>query len=141
MPISQLTERCWVLDVPKGTVISTTHQPDTADDEHWDKEQDAREAAGRLGLGVRGRQLEEPCWVIRCGGDCDVLLDEEDECYIFHSASRAEAEKAATDYGWTVTRDGEVFCDYDAPDCSAADLAVTEQIPGQLTIEEARDAR
>jgi len=33
-----------------------------------------------------------------------------------------------------VTRDGGVFCDEDAPDCPTADLAVVEQVPGQLTL-------
>lgn len=135
MPISQLTERCWVLDDPPG---SSALLPDGAGEQHWGTEREAREfaapAAAALAVTIRPRQLDQPCWVIRCGGECDVLLDEEDENYIFHCASRSEAERDAAGYGWIVTRSGEVFCVEDAPDCAVADLAVTEQVPGQLKL-------
>lgn len=133
MPISQLAEPCWVLE-PEGG-------PDGEDWQHWTSEASAREGlkdsypaedypAGTVTVLRRA----EGCWTITCDGECGEG-PEDDEYANIHCTSRTEAEQYATACDWIVTRDGEVYCEDDAPDRSTADLAVTEQIPGQLTID------
>lgn len=128
MPISQLAERCWVLR-PEPVLHDG--------DEHFSSATVARKRARESGHAGTPVWLLEPCWTVRCDGECDAEIDEHGECYTVHSATRAEAEQLAVDWGWIATRDGHVLCAEDAPDCSTADLAVTEQIPGQLTLGEA----
>lgn len=131
MPVSQGPYRCWVFDLPPGT-----------DDEglttHFASEAAARIRAASPHLFPDGpvgvKPLTAPCWTATCDGECaDEFEDDEGGN---HGASRTETEQMVTAYGWTVTRDGTVFCPDDEPDCSTADLAVTEQIPGQLILEE-----
>ena len=52
---------------------------------------------------------------VQCDGECETVLDEEDEGYIFHHDSRAEAEQTAAGYHWASDGDGRVFCEEDAP--------------------------
>src|ERR1700677_743260 len=53
--------------------------------------------------------LESCCWVIECDGECGQLIDEEDEGYIHHCESRAEAEDSMRAWKWGYV--GElVFC-------------------------------
>lgn len=129
MPISQLPERCWVL------------RPDPAlhdGDAHYGTEAEALRDAKEMDAIGTPELLPDRCWIVGCDGACEIQLDTEDEGYLYHHTTRAEAEQTVAQYGWILTRDGEAFCQDDAPDCSTADLAVIEQIPGQLTLGEGK---
>ncbi len=124
MPAKQLIDRCWVIA-----------ERDPEYDAHYKTEAAAR--------GDDGRQVKQldPCWIVTCdpGGDDEDPLEDGEYEWTLHAPSREQAEKWALDYGWIVTRDGETICPDHAPDCSGADLAVVEQIPGQITMDEEVD--
>lgn len=117
MPISQLTERCWAL---RPETVSNDQDP------HFRSKADAERRAKLENLTGAPELLPEPCWTIACDGPCDALLDEEGDGYIFHEASRASAEKLATDFGWIITEDGRAICDYDVKENPACLEAVAE---------------
>ncbi len=67
--------------------------------------------------GTKAVQTDGPCWLVRCDGDCEQAIDEEDECYIVHCESRQAAEDLAATWKWAYSADGRlVFCESDAPD-------------------------
>jgi hypothetical protein len=69
------------------------------------------------------------CWVAQCDGECEMVLDEEDECCVFHHGSAAEAAKTVASYGWVYSADGRfVFCEEDAPE----DAAPPSPTPAEL---------
>jgi hypothetical protein len=74
-----------------------------------------------------------------CGTD---LEDADGRWARQHFALRSEAETEVREAGWIVTTDGTVLCDGCAPDCESADVAVSQQVPGQgdLLSEEADHA-
>jgi len=105
MTIYQLPHRCWEL------------QPPTDDERspHY--------------------ELDAPCWVVRCDGECEMVLDTEDEGYIFHHDSRADAERTAAGYHWASGDDGRVFCEEDAPaDAVAVPSPAELEAAGQLVL-------
>ncbi len=108
MTIHQLKDPCWVLRHPNG------------DTEHY---------AGRAPAEAEVFRLREDdpdpdvtiihrttrCWVVECDGECETVLDTEDEGYVFHHDSRAEAEHTVVGYDWALDDDGRVFCEEDRP--------------------------
>jgi len=75
--------------------------------------------------------------VVQCDGECEYVIDEEDEGYTVHHKSRTEAEETVADYEWAYSADGRlVFCGDDAPeDGQEPPLSPAEQeAAGQLVI-------
>ena len=135
MAIEQETYRCWYVRVAGADA------DDRRNGSHYRIQADADAAAKELRADdpldpVDVGQLPEPCWFVRCDGDCDELLRDGEYDWQLHLENRAEAEHYAACYDRIVTADG-AFCEDDVP---AAELVVTEQIPGQLTLDDA-DAR
>lgn len=133
--IYQLQEPCWELTDP-------------ADDErtpHFTSEQDAREALKELRDAPREpyqadpkasiRLLEHRCWVVQCDGEDGYILDEEDEGYIFHHESIADALDSVAAYEWRRIGDS-VFCPADAPEGSdpPPPTAAEQEQAGQLRL-------
>ena len=135
MTIHQLKERCWEL------------QPPTDDERHphYDTEASAleglredRENDEQPYADTKPAHLAAPCWVVQCDGECEVVLDTEDEGYTFHHDTRAEAEQTAAGYRWAFSEDGRVFCEEDAPKDAVPVLSRAEQeAAGQLAFPEA----
>ncbi len=129
--IHQLKSPCWELQDPAGDRTP-----------HYDDEASAGAELASLrkdtpDTGAKIRQLGEPCWLIRCDGECEQLIDEEDEGYIVHCGSRQAAEELARAWKWAYSGDGRlIFCEADAP----ADGEVPQPSPaeqeaaGQLVI-------
>lgn len=117
MAIKQLRALCWVVARPSGEGES-----------HYESEDAAKARAGKAAV-----RLLTGCWVVACD-ECGDRPEDDDYGVNIHCASRAEAVQFIASAGWTVTRDGQVFCAEDEPDCSVADLAVIEQAPGQLVL-------
>lgn len=117
MTIHQLKDRCWHL----------RPRPDDERDPHYDSWKDAdealrelREEAGPDPLdlaaieSVHAMQLDGPCWVVQCDGECEMVLDTEDEGYTYHHGSLDEAMGTVKAYEWRYVAD-KVFCEQDAP--------------------------
>jgi hypothetical protein len=136
--IRQLDHRCWHLDPP----------PEDERDPHYDNRHDAddalrdlREERGPDPLDLaalescHAKQLDAPCWVVQCDGECETTLDAEDEGYVYHHGSLAEAEDTVKAYRWKYAG-GRVFCEEDAPvDGQPPPLSPAEQeAAGQLAI-------
>lgn len=131
MTIHQLKSPCWELQDPAGDRTP-----------HYDDEASAAAELASLrkdtpDTGAKVRQLAAPCWLIRCDGECDQLIDEEDECYIVHCESRQAAGELARAWKWAYSGDGRlIFCKADAPaDGEVPQLSPAEQeAAGQLVI-------
>jgi hypothetical protein len=85
----------------------------------------------------RPRQMPAGCWVVQCDGECEYVLDDEDEGCTFHHGSAAEARKTVASYEWVYSADGRfVFCEECAPaDAALPPLSPDEQeAAGQLVI-------
>jgi hypothetical protein len=131
MPVKQLAKRCWDLGTPN---------PDHGSDPHFASEAQAREYAtdNEPEALATVKVLDAPCWIAVCdgaSGTCGEEFADEDEGGN-HGGSRAETEQWITSWGWMVTRDGRVFgycCEDERP---SADLAVVEQVPGQMALTE-----
>jgi hypothetical protein len=144
MPVKQLATPCWYARYDGGEEYQN--------DIHYDTSPQAHKAAKEIGGGdepgqtpaVEVGEMDAPCWTARCDGPgCDAPLEDGEMEWVLHLETRAEIEAVATEYGWIVTKDGTVLCDGCAPGCEDADLAVTQQVPGQgeLPGEEASDAQ
>lgn len=130
MSAEQLTRHCWV------DAITVKYEPSP----HCHIRADVRGSDGRF----RKAALLGPCWVVTCDGrgidhDPEVSFNGElrdsDEGHIIHAPSRAEAEQAALTEGWVLTRDGRAWCPACAPsDLTRFDLAVVEEVPGQMAL-------
>jgi hypothetical protein len=119
MAIEQLTYQCWYVRDPGGE----DHQNDI----HYKDEAGAQKDAAEIRrdhaaddpvdpLPVEVGQFPAPCWIAQCDGpDAHPLEDGEWE-WTLHGETRAEIEKWCGEYGWILTRDGQVFCDEDPPD-------------------------
>jgi hypothetical protein len=131
MPIEQRAQPCWYARYDGGE--------DWQNQVHYDSSvlahRAARDICGGYGPGeqpsVETGQFPQPCWTAACDGPCGGPLEDGEFEWILHLDTRAEAEAAATGYGWIVTEDGTVLCDGCAPGCEDADLIVTQQVPGQ----------
>ena len=131
MTIHQLPGRCWEL------------QPPTDEERypHFDTEAEAladlkedRENHEQAYADTKPVQLDAPCWVVQCDGECETVLDEEGEGWTFHHDSRADAETTAAAYDFRHVGDS-VFCDEDAPEDSALLLSPAErEAAGQLVL-------
>ena len=137
MTIHQLPNRCWEL------------QPPTDDERHshYDTEAGAlqslkedRENDEQPYADTKPVQLDAPCWLVQCDGECEMVLDTEDEGYVFHHDSRAGAERTAAGYHFAADDGDRVFCEEDAPKSAipmypgAAELEAAGQLvlPGVL---------
>lgn len=113
MSIYQEHRRCWVLDTKADP---TDHGDD--DTRHLNSEAEARAVFGEDAPVV---QLAGPCWLVKCDGDCEAIIDEEDECYIFHHEARVQAEETARAREWVLAPDAGspvtmlAYCPEDAP--------------------------
>jgi hypothetical protein len=132
MTIYQLPQPCWATD-PASLDGDDERQP------HYDTEAgalrdiaDAREE--NPGLKAGARQLDAPCWVVQCDGECETVLDTEDEGWTFHHDSRADAGTTAAAYGFRYAGDS-VFCREDAPGDAPLLLSPAErEAAGQLPL-------
>lgn len=127
-------DRCWELQPP-------------TDEERWphfDTEaaalealQDDRENDGGDNPypDAKAVQLAAPCFVVQCDGECENILDVEDEGWIFHHDTRHAAEATAQAHDWRFAGD-LVYCDEDAPDDSHAVPPTPAELEaaGQLVI-------
>lgn len=112
MTIHQLKDRCWVLDPePPGEDYHRHH------DTRADARTELRRALdeGFTGPESKPRLLDARCWVVRCDGDCEQHIDEEDEGFISHCESRTLAEEVMAAYQWAYHGD-LVFCETDRPE-------------------------
>lgn len=134
MAIERLGQPCWYASRP-GSDEDDWHHASEIDTAKSAKELREDEPDAEVKVG----QHPDRCFIVTCDGDCEDHPEDE-ECWNAHCPTRAAAEQWAESCGWIVTRDGRVFCEDDAPECALADLAVTTQIPGQLTLEEAANA-
>ncbi len=131
MTIHQLPGRCWELQPPTDDERSPHYGTEAAALEALkeDRENDEQPYAD-----TKPVQLGSPCWLVQCDGECETVLDEEDEGYIFHHDSRADAERTAAGYHFASDDDGRVFCEEDAPESavpvypSAAELEAAGQL-------------
>ncbi len=112
MTIHQLPERCWELQPPTDDERSPHYDTEAAALEALkeDRENDDQPYAD-----TKPVRLDAPCWVVQCDGECETVLDTEDEGYVFHHDSRAEAERTAAGYHMAFGDDGRVFCEDDTP--------------------------
>ena len=118
--------RCWIIDhLPGEPDDETPHFPDRTDaDEEFARLR--KENEERYALAVI-RQLGAPCWTVRCDGECEYALDEEEDGLI-HFASAAEAETAVRDWEWRMLPDKvHVFCEEDAPEDGKIPVPTPEQ--------------
>jgi hypothetical protein len=114
---------------------------DPADDDwtHFTSEEAAEEALKELrdeqaDTKASIRLLEHRCWVAQCDGECEWILDVEDEGYVFHHKSADEALESVAAYGWRRVGDS-VFCEEDAPEDSEQPPTPAEQeSAGQLRL-------
>jgi hypothetical protein len=131
--IEQLAQPCWYARYDGGE--------EYANNIHYDSETAALEAAAEVRAdyqpgetpAVETGKMPARCWAAQCE-ECSEYLRDGEYDWGLHLHTRAEAERMCGEYGWIVTRDGAVLCDGCAPDCDRADLAVTEQVPGQATL-------
>jgi hypothetical protein len=160
MTIHQLADPCWTI-VPKlpvedgGPCYGTRAGALAAIREAWDEDRERvrglaatvleegwrrefRWLLSRLRPGApRPRQMPARCWVVQCDGECEMVLDEEDECCVYHHRSAAEAASTVASCEWVYSADGRlVFCEEDAPeDAAPPPLSPAEQeAAGQLVI-------
>lgn len=129
MSIYQLEEPCWELTDP-------------ADDErtpHFEDRAGADAALTALLAKAKDtkasiRLLEHRCWVVQCDGEDGYILDEEDEGYVYHHESIADALDSVAAYEWRRIGDS-VFCPADAPEGSEPPPSPAEQEQaGQLRL-------
>ena len=131
MTIYQLPHRCWELQPPTDDERGTHYDTEASALEALAEDRENHEEPYADTMAV---QLADPCWAVQCDGECETVLDEEDEGYIFHHDSRADAERTAAGYHFASDDDGRVFCEEDAPESavpmypSAAELEAAGQL-------------
>jgi len=133
MTIHQLREPCWALQpkLPRedgDPHYGTRRKALAAIREAWDEDRDwtfddqlrvrwreFRFRLSRLRPGApRPRQVPGRCWIVQCDGECEIVLDDEDEGCVFHHGTRAAAERTMANYDFVYAGD-LVFCEDDAP--------------------------
>lgn len=148
MTIHQLKDRCWELRPPLSGDDREPHYDSRAEAlaavrEAWDDDRDwrfddqlrvrwreLRFRLSRLRPGAsRPRQAPAHCWVVQCDGDCEQVIDEEEEGYTVHHESRQAAGETVRAWKWAYSADGRmVFCEEDAP----ADGEIPPPSPAEL---------
>ena len=128
MTIRQLKEPCWVLDPELPGDDEGRHA-------HYDGRADALRAVkeskeyGYDDLKSAPRQLEGRCWVVQCDGECEQVIDQEDEGWTIHHSSPQGAEGTVVSWRWVYSPDGRlVFC----PECAPEDYQVPQLTPAEL---------
>jgi len=132
MTIHQLKERCWELQPPTDDERSPHYDTEAAALESLreDRENDEQPYAE-----TKPVRLASPCWLVQCDGECEMVLDTEDEGYTFHHDSYAGAGRTAAGYHMAFGSDGRVFCEEDAPGDAAALPSPAElEAAGQLVL-------
>lgn len=135
MSIHQSGFRCWVFENPG-------HDDDTR---HFKDEASAGAAVTRAredepGTGASVRQMPAPCWLVQCDGECEYVIDEEDEGIIFHHDTRAEAEETVRLWEWVLVPGnlgGELaYCPEDRPEGVQPPLltAAQQEAAGQMPL-------
>jgi hypothetical protein len=109
--IHQLEKPCWILD-PNLATEGEPHYPDEASAISALRE--AKEE--NPDLTIITRPLGDRCWVVQCDGDCEQVIDEEDEGYVFHHGSRAEAEETIRQWHFVYGAGDLVYCETDRPE-------------------------
>ena len=110
-------DSCWIIGLNSEDAGLNDREP------HFTSRTDAEEELGRLRGEDRDlyetvvvRQLDNPCWVARCDGDCGYAIDEADEG-LNHYKTAADAEQAVRHREWRMLPDGaHVYCPEDAPE-------------------------
>ena len=155
MTIHQLEVPCWVIR-PRPYLEDDNHYDTRAkalaaiwrdwdEDRDWTHDDQLRVRwraflyrLSRLRLDApHPRQKPGRCWVVQCDGECGAVIDEDDEGYVVHHGTRAEAEETVSQWEWVYSADGRlVFCGDDAPeDGQEPPLSPAEQeAAGQLVI-------
>lgn len=126
MTIHQLKEPCWELQPPTDDERRPHFTTEAAALEALkeDRENDDQPYAS-----TRPVLLGAPCWLVRCDGDCEQVIDEEDEGYVIHHESRVAAEGTVASWRWAYSADGRsVFC----PDDRPADATPAPATPAEL---------
>jgi len=132
MSIYQPPHRCWELQPPADDERSTHYDTEAAALEALAEDRENREEPCADTVPV---QFAAPCWVVQCDGECETVLDTEDEGYVFHHVSRADAEQTAAGYDWAFDGEGRVFCEEDAPgDAVVLPSPAELEAAGQLVI-------
>lgn len=152
MTVHQLDAPCWVIR-PRPYLEDDNHYGTRAkalavireawDEDHWRPVplwtwwRTLRYRLSRLRPGApRPRQETGRCWIVQCD-ECETVIDEDDEGYVVHHGTRAEAEETVAEWEWVYSADGcLVFCPEDAPeDGQEPPLSPAEQeAAGQLVI-------
>jgi hypothetical protein len=160
MTIHELKAPCWAVSPPLPRDDGDPHY-DTRDEalaairEAWDEDRERvrglvatalerawwREFRFRLSRwrpgAPRPRPLPACCWVVQDDGDCGQVIDEEDEGYAVHCASRRAAEDLARSYEWAYSADGRfVYCPCCAPEDSepVPPSPAEQEAAGQLVL-------
>jgi hypothetical protein len=132
MTIHQLKERCWELRPPTDDERHPHYETEAA---ALDALKEDRENDDQPYPETKPVQLGSPCWLVRCDGDCEIVMDTEDEGYIFHHDSRSEAEQSVAVWQWAFGSDGNVFCPEEAPaDAVALPSPAELEAAGQLVL-------
>lgn len=114
MTIHRLDKPCWLLS-PGLPRDDEWHFPDEASARKAVREY--QEENPDLKFTAAAKPLSEPCWVVKCDGECEETIAEEDEGYVFHHASRAEAEESVRQWHFAYLGDSDlVYCDEDRPE-------------------------
>lgn len=132
MSVHQLPGPCWVL--------TGTGDDGDGDGRHFGDEAEAKADLATIrednpDTATVIMQAAAPCWLVQCDGDCEQVLDREDEGVIYHHPSRGEAEDTVRVFKWARSADGRfVYCPADAP--AAGDLPglspAEQEAAGQL---------
>lgn len=115
MTIRQLKGRCWELDPLPSDAERYGHYDSRADAMRAIRE--AKRDDDFFNPATKPRRLDAPCWVVQCDGECETIIDLEDEGWIVHHESAVAAGETADAWRWVYSADARfVFCEEDAPE-------------------------
>lgn len=123
--------RCWIIDrLPGAAEPHFKTKAAAVADLRLLRKHDEDRAADAV-----ARQLDAPCWTIRCDGECGYVLDE-DEDGLVHFLSADEALRTVRDWEWRLIDHEHVLCPDDAlapPSPAQQEAAGQLRFPGVLT--------
>jgi hypothetical protein len=133
MTIHQLANPCWEFSPLPSDAERYGHYGTRADAVTAIRE--AKKDDDCFNPATKPVQLGTACWVVQCDGACETVLDTEDEGWVFHHLTRAEAEETVAAYRWRPAG-LLMFCEEDTPeDSQEPPLSPAEQeAAGQLVI-------